>query len=246
MIAGAMKHGVWVWFALWCAACTGQPAAADLPAEGEVVEPPFAVRGEAEGLLLAWFDDEGLHTATRRSDIPEEHRQWVRVDDLSLPPEQRLDPDLVYVADLRRTGTGGRYTVRRMARASFDARVSRANDRPAEPVLADTGDAPAPSGEGSDVVIYGASWCGACRSAASFLRSRGIPFIERDVERDPGARDAMLRAARAAGIRPNGIPVIDFRGRVMAGFDQGALERAIAETRPSAEPRPEAPPSQPI
>lgn len=212
---------------------------ADLPAEGQPADPPFEVRGEADGLLLVWFDDEGPHTANRRSDIPAEHRAMVRVDDLRLAPDERLDPELVYVADLRHAGRDGSYAVRVMPRATFDARASAAIAAAEEPTAAappaDTENAddtnqPAPRAD-ADVIIYGASWCGACRSAEAFLRSRHIDFVERDIERDPGAREAMLRAARAAGVSPNGIPVIDFRGRVIAGFDQAALERAIAETR---------------
>ena len=216
-------------FALGCAGDDEHLAA--IAAEGEPVEPPFEVRGEAEGLLLVWFDEEGLHTASRRSDIPEAHRGAVRVDDLELAPDERLDPELVYVADLRRPAASGSYAVRRMRRAAFDAQVERAAGRETEvaeaPAAHPDGDEAAPSG---DVVIYGASWCGACRSAAAFFRERGIEFVERDIEREPGAREAMQRAARAAGVSPSGIPVIDFRGRVIQGFDRGALERAIAET----------------
>lgn len=205
---------------------------AEIAPEGEAVEPPFEVSGEAEGLLLVWFDEEGLHTAARRSEIPEAHRDAVRVDDLSLAPDERLDPAFVYVADLRRPSAGGSYAVRRVPRASFDARVERAAQRQPEGTAAATAPREGSGAEGArgDVVIYGASWCGACRSAAAFLRERGIEFVERDIERDPGAREAMQRAARAAGVSPSGIPVIDFRGRVIQGFDRGALERAIAET----------------
>jgi glutaredoxin len=171
--------------------------------------------------------------------VPEAQREMVRVDDLSLPPDERLDPELVYVADLRRASDGA-YPVRRMPRATFAARVSEASEAEAEPPpIADTPapsepDTTAPGTSALDaeagVVIYGASWCGACRSAAAFLRSRNVEFVERDVEREPGAREAMMQAAQRAGVRPNGIPVIDFRGRVIQGFDRGALERAIRDT----------------
>jgi glutaredoxin len=224
-------------FAAWLAlaipaiaGCQGDDPLAHLPAEGEPIQPPFAVRGEAEGLLLVYFDHEGLHTVSRRSEIPAEHRAMVRVDDLSAAPEDRLDPELVYVADLRQPGADGHYPVRRMTRAAFEGRVNGA----APAVAAANPPAAAPeAGEPTtaDVIVYGASWCGACRSVEAFLRARQIPFVERDIEREPGAREAMLRAARSAGIQPGGIPVIDFRGRIIQGFDQPALERAIQETR---------------
>lgn len=208
--------------------CQGEDPVAHLSADGEPIQPPFAVRGEAEGLLLVYVDQDGAHTVARRSDVPAEHRAMVRVDDLQAAPEDRLDPDLVYVADLRRPGADGHYPVRRMTRASFEARVAPV----ASPTPEGTAEAqPAPSPSAGEVVIYGASWCSACRSAAGFLRSREVAFVERDVEREPGAREAMLRAAQTAGIQPRGIPVIDFRGRIIQGFDQPALERAIAATR---------------
>ncbi len=202
------------------AACAEEPAA--VPEEGEVVEPPFAVAGEAEGLLLVWFDEEGSHVAARRSEIPEARRARVRVDDLSLSADRALDPSLVYVADLSREGPGGGYEVRRMPREAFDALVDAAGAREEPTAVAAAGEDP-----DADVIVYGASWCGACRQTAAFLRSRNVPFVERDVEREPGAREAMQAAARAAGVTPRGIPVIDFRGEIITGFNQGALERAI-------------------
>lgn len=209
-----------------CLAASACSGAETTSAQGEIVTPPFEVRGEAEGLLLVWFDEEGPHTASRRSDIPEAHRDSVRVDDLRLPPEAGLGPDDVYVADLSSAGEGGRYTVRRVPRAVFDERVSGAlavADEPAAP-------AAAPQDLDADVIIYGASWCGACRSTAAFLRERGIAFVERDIEREPAARQAMMRAASAAGVSPTGIPVIDFRGEIITGFNRSALEQAIERT----------------
>jgi glutaredoxin len=199
------------------------------PAAQAEADPPFDVRGEAEGLLLVWFDGEGLHTANRRSDIPEERRASVRVDDLSLPPDDRLDPEQVFVADLSRARGDGSYAVRQMPRSSFDAMVSRAAGE-TETAEVELPSAALAGNADGEVVIYGASWCSACRSAAAFLRQRNVPFVERDIEREPGAREAMMRAAEAAGVRTTGIPVIDFRGRIIRGFDQPALERAIEET----------------
>lgn len=209
---------------LLVAACSGGESMSE---DGEIVTPPFDVSGEAEGLLLVWFDEDGPHTASRRSDIPEAHRAEVRVEDLTIPPDEGLGADEVYVADLRSAGEHGSYTVRRMTRGSFESRVEEAAGedapRPSAPVAIADGDA--------DVIIYGASWCGACRATAAFLRDRNIAFVERDIERDSGARRAMLRAANAAGVRATGIPVIDFRGTIIAGFNRAALERAISRDR---------------
>ena len=206
-----------------CGGSSESPPADPAADTGEVVEPPFAVRGDASGLLLMWFDEEGVHQASSRAAVPEARRGEVRVDSLSLPPDAR-DPDHVFVADLRNADAEGDYTVRRMRREAFDRRVESYGEPAGGEGSASTGAA------SSDVIVFGASWCGACRQTEAFLRERGIAFVERDIEQDPGARQDMMQRARAAGVSPSGIPVIDFRGRIIEGFDRDALERAIRET----------------
>lgn len=220
--------------AMLFAGCSGTPpgegaksAAAEGAArpadEGEAINPPFAVRGELEGLLLIWFDEQGTHTAARRSDIPEAHRTRVRIDSLAVAPDKRLDSDHVYVADLTAPGKDGSYPVRKSARTAFEAQVLAARPRPVETEAAAKAD---------DVTIYMASWCGACRSAAAYLRSRNVPFRERDIEKDAAANSEMLRKAHAAGKSPSGVPVIDFRGQLILGFDRAALARLIDTSSP--------------
>jgi glutaredoxin len=193
---------------------------------GEVVRPPFSVRGNAENLLLVWYDEEGPHTAMGRSEVPTERRAEVRVQSLSVDDADAIDGDSVYVADLRSSGEDGNYTVRRVPRADFDAHIDAyvAGARGEGSATASTG----------DVIVYGASWCGACRQTEAFLRERGVAFVERDVEEDPTAASDMRRAAAAQGLHPTGIPVIDFRGTIILGFNPAALEEAIRETAPAA------------
>ncbi|HJL04303.1 MAG TPA: glutaredoxin domain-containing protein [Polyangiaceae bacterium LLY-WYZ-15_(1-7)] len=196
------------------------PGEAAEGAAGEVVDPPFAVRGDASGLVLTWYDEEGAHVAESRDEIPAERRERVRVDSLELPPEQR-DPSAVYVADLRQPGEGGAYVVRRYGRAAFDALLDEATGADQPEALAD-----------ASVVVYGASWCNACQAAKRWFEREGVGYVERDIERDPGAREEMQRKAREAGIMPSGIPVIDVRGRLVTGFDPNTLRRLLDETEP--------------
>jgi glutaredoxin 3 len=204
------------------AASTPQKPASPAAEAGRPVAPPFAVRGELDGLLLVWFDQQGLHTAKRRSDIPEARRAHVRVESLSVAPSQRLDPEHVYVADLRAAGADGSYSVRSHSRAWFDAQVDGA--RPAAEASAHQAD--------TGVTIYSASWCGVCRAAKAYFRSRNVPFVEKDVEKDADANNEMQRKAHAAGKRPTGVPVIDFHGHLMLGFDQATLDRLIEQYTP--------------
>lgn len=217
--------------ALTLLACGGE-SAAPAPNEsrseerGEIVTPPFEVSGAAEGLVLTWYDEEGPHVAQSRAEIPVEHRAEVRVDSLEIAPDDR-DPDHVFVADLRTADEHGAYTVRLLSRETFEDHVTE--------LVAST-HAATPSGGTGDVVIYGAEWCGACHEAQAFLRARGIPFVERDIEHDPGAREEMQRVASQAGIPTSSIPIIDFRGTIIRGFDRDALERAIADSNPGQAP----------
>lgn len=195
-------------------------AAADPLAQAVAATPPFAVSGEAEGLLLVWYDDSGgAHAAARRSDVPEANRGRVRVDSLEIAPEQRLDPAYVYVADLRQARADGSYQVRKVQRDAFESAMAKAP-------------APTPSGDGasasSDVIIYGASWCGACKQAARYFSQKGVPFVEKDIEKEPAARGEMLKKAKAQGVSTSGIPVIDVRGTLLGGFDPRKVERALA------------------
>ncbi len=214
---------------------SADPGSASAPpvAAPEIVRPPFAVRGELEGLLLVWFDADGPHSAQSRSDIPEAHRAQVRVDSLQLAPDARLDPAFVYLADVRAPGQGGNYVVYKVARESFEGTLSAARAAAlaaAQPVPGAAG------GSSSDVIVYGASWCGACRQAEAYLRSRGVPFLIKDIEREPGAQQEMTRKAQAQGLNPTGIPVIDFRGQLLLGFDQESIDRLIASAPPTVGP----------
>lgn len=186
---------------------------------GQAVEPPFAVRGELEGLLLMWFDEEGLHSARKRSEIPAARRRQVRVDSLEVAPDRRLRPELVYIADVQGARSDGSYAVRTMSRSWLDDQMDSmvAAARPAG-VLPDEG-----------VTLYMASWCGACRSAASFMRGHQVSFVEKDIEKDSGAAAEMQKKVAAVGKQPRGVPVIDFHGNIMLGFDKRRLTALVEQ-----------------
>lgn len=191
----------------------GDEQRAVLEQAGEPVTPPFEVKGELDGLLLVWFDQEGQHTAARASEVPEAQREYVRIDSLSVAPDKRLDAEHVYVADLRKPKADGSYAVQKRTRAWLDAHVQSL--------------VPAPAAPSGDVTLYMTSWCGACKAAAAYLRSRDVPFVEKDIERDASAAAEMQQKAQAAGKTPRGVPVIDFRGTLLLGYDQGALATLI-------------------
>jgi len=219
---------------------SAEGAASSAQAEGEVVAPPFHVSADCDGLFLYYFDADGVHAVEHRADVPEDLREHVRVESPRLAPEDRLDPDSVYIADLRQAGADGNYVVRQLPRDTFDAWVDHATGHDAEAVAVALG--------GDPVIIYGASWCGACRSLEAYLDSIGVPYVDKDIERDPGARAEMQQKAQAAGVNPSGIPVVDIDGTIFTGFDRRRVDQLLARRHDTA-PSPSAvapnAPSQP-
>jgi glutaredoxin len=108
--------------------------------------------------------------------------------------------------------------VTKRRREWFEARIGALAPAPEQKAaaLADEG-----------VTLYRTAWCGVCRAAASFFRERNVSFVEKDIEKDPAARTEMIEKARAAGKTPTGVPVIDFHGNVLLGFQEEALDRLV-------------------
>ncbi len=77
------------------------------------------------------------------------------------------------------------------------------------------------------VILYSTSWCGYCTQARAWLKRRGVPFVEKDVERDPAAAKELAGKRARAGIRSGGVPVIDVGGSLVLGFDKPRLEQLL-------------------
>lgn len=203
----------------------------------------IVVKDDTQGLLLTWIDEKGnFHVEQKPADVPLVGRDAVRVVD----PEKDIGThaDKVFVADLRNKGPDGTYPVQTMTRADFD-KLAVARREKLGPTLAsaapsasasvvatatNTGGAMPhdPSGVARPpVIIYGASWCGACHEAAAYLRKKGIPYVEKDVEKDSAANDEMKGKLRRFGLPNGSIPVIDVRGKVMVGFDPNEVDEAL-------------------
>ena len=75
-----------------------------------------------------------------------------------------------------------------------------------------------------EVVLYGTSWCPYCRMARDFFRSRGIDFIEYDIEKD---KEAAIRKKELD--TKGGVPFAIINGRSIHGFSESAYEKALQE-----------------
>jgi glutaredoxin len=219
-------------------ACRRSPSSAAPPDPAAAV----IVRQESVGLLLTWIDDKGdFHVETSVADVPIMGRDVVRVEDPAR--DESAHPDQMVVADLRQAGADGAYPVHTMARADFEA-LAVARREKAGPTLASAAPPtapPNPSPNGADtanakhgprsvvVVIYGAEWCGACHEAAKYLRNKGIPYVDKDVEKDPDAAREMQQKLAKNGLHEGSIPVIDVRGKVMIGFNPAEIDAALGQ-----------------
>lgn len=72
------------------------------------------------------------------------------------------------------------------------------------------------------ITLYTTPSCTYCRKAKDYLRQNHIPFTEYDVARDQRRAEEMVRKSGQMGV-----PVIDVNGRVIVGFNQPEIERAL-------------------
>lgn len=176
------------------------------------------VNKERKDLVFSWVADGGPRVATEVDEVPEEARKEVRVQDPSIPPE-KSDAKWMFFVDLTSPGNDGRYPVRAELRESYEARRRPApNDSPA---LAGPG-----AGSGH-VIMYSTRYCPVCQQARRWLLEQKIPFVEKDLERDPGASDELERKTREQGVQSSGVPVFDIGGKLLLGFDPGAIENLL-------------------
>lgn len=83
------------------------------------------------------------------------------------------------------------------------------------------------TGEACTITVYGSPACGYCVRAKEFLKSKGIAFVDKNVNEDKAAGAEMREKCKQAGLQGGGIPVIDVCGDVMQGFDQAKLESLL-------------------
>lgn len=72
------------------------------------------------------------------------------------------------------------------------------------------------------VVLYSTPSCGYCVKAKSYFQENHIPFTEHNVAQDQRRAEEMVRKSGQMGV-----PVIDINGRIIVGFNQPEVERAL-------------------
>ena len=76
--------------------------------------------------------------------------------------------------------------------------------------------------EDPTVEIYETSWCGYCKKAKNFFRSRGIKFSAYDIEKDPQAARRMESMTKRRAV-----PYVVINGKGIQGYSEQAYTLAL-------------------
>ena len=79
----------------------------------------------------------------------------------------------------------------------------------------------APAGGAGQVIIYSTASCGYCVKAKDYFRSRGVPYVEYDINNNPEAR------AQFAAYGGRGVPLVVINGKVIKGYSPAAFDEAL-------------------
>lgn len=199
------------------------PASLEASARAALATQEFS---EAERACDAWIAIEPANGSARllRAQLAVEAADWkLALDQLGQAKLSAEDEKLAKPIRARATSELKEKLASQSAVAALEKQLIAAAQRPMEPTTTFTRSA---TGSG-DVVVYSASWCGYCKKAKKWLTDHRVSFVDKDVEKEEGAAAELAQKARSAGVRPSGVPVIDFRGKLILGFDQAALEDAV-------------------
>jgi glutaredoxin 3 len=72
------------------------------------------------------------------------------------------------------------------------------------------------------VTVYSTPTCGYCNKAKQYFRDHRVPFTEHNVAQDQRRAEEMMRKSGQMGV-----PVIDVHGKIIVGFNQAEIERAL-------------------
>ncbi|MDZ7838391.1 MAG: glutaredoxin domain-containing protein [Actinomycetota bacterium] len=74
------------------------------------------------------------------------------------------------------------------------------------------------------VLVYSTPTCPYCARVKDYLSENGVQYDEVDISSDQKNLDEMVKKTKQMGI-----PVIDFNGRIIIGFEKEEIDEAIKE-----------------
>jgi len=72
------------------------------------------------------------------------------------------------------------------------------------------------------VTVYSTSSCPWCKKVKAFLKEHDVSFTEKNVGEDTKAAEEMVKKSGQQGV-----PVVDVDGKIMVGFDEAGLKKAL-------------------
>ena len=72
------------------------------------------------------------------------------------------------------------------------------------------------------VKVYSTPTCPYCKLTKEFLKEKNVAFSDIDVSADPAMANEMVKKSGQMGV-----PVIDIDGKIIVGWNKGALEEAL-------------------
>ena len=76
------------------------------------------------------------------------------------------------------------------------------------------------------VSVYSTPTCSYCTQVKNYFRERGVKFTDYNVARDERKSEEMVHKSRQTSV-----PVIDFNGAIIVGFDRNRLDGLIARSK---------------
>ena len=73
-------------------------------------------------------------------------------------------------------------------------------------------------------IVYSTNWCAYCKMAKQYLESKGVAYVEKNIEEDENAHKELMDKI---GGNFRGVPVLDVFGEVILGFDRPKIDAAI-------------------
>ena len=190
--------------------------------------PQVELTDSTKDVWLTWIDDAGdFHVVQSIADIKDANKEHVRV---VFTDKDTVDADHVLMADLRKKDERGRYVVHSIPRSAWEE-LGASHRKSRLEALGTPAAMVADAGNGGDVVavIYGADWCKACHETAKYLSTKGVKYVEKDVDKSSVIQaELQAKFARAHVPPTSSIPVTEINGRLIVGFNPQALDSAIA------------------
>ena len=73
-----------------------------------------------------------------------------------------------------------------------------------------------------NIILYRTETCPWCHKTAEFLKKNNVTFTSIDVGQHPEAGEDMVKKSGQRGV-----PVIDIGGKIIVGYDEPALKKAL-------------------